>query len=141
MLRFSGQNYAAMGSRWQDGPQETPPRPRVHRRAQGRGPSPQPLLRDQDAEARRTSRWSRAIEEDNCKFFIQLLGLRQIHNFKLLSCYGSVFVVNNVEQKYKKSYENLHHKWFHSYNTSFLLASALEWFKITQRARYINEEH
>ena len=63
MLRFSGQNYAAMGSRWQDGPQETPPRPRVHRRAQGRGPSPQPLLRDQDAEARRTSRWSRAIED------------------------------------------------------------------------------
>merc|ERR1711974_212880 len=99
-------NYVAMGSRRQDGPQEAPPRPRVYRGAQGRGPSPQPLLRDQDAEARLTSRWSCAIEDDHCNFFIRLLGLRQIHNFNLLSCYGSVFVVNNVEQKYKKAIKN-----------------------------------
>ena len=46
-----GQDYVALGSQRQDGPQEAPARPRVHRRAQGGGHPRQSLLRGQGAEA------------------------------------------------------------------------------------------
>lgn len=92
-----------MGPSGQDGPQEAPARPRVDRGAQGRGVAAQPLLRDQNAEARCCTR-SHTVEQprrrERKKFKTTLLSSMSGVRLQNVGLYENIKYLKNRRLKF-----------------------------------------